>query len=273
MKSLLLSISILFSILSTFAQNEYYTGWDNTSENAGWTLMQKGDVGLYHWETDISTSVSPDSCLAHYYPVGGTVPTDNWFISPAFDFSAGGWIDTLWHNYSGFGTPMPGDSIVLYLLNGSSDPDIATKTVLYSFSDSTYTPDNTWYENLMIPVGTHAGSSYLAFRYYTTNNWLDVKFDNLFVTSFSTASLKENVKDEQIKIYPNPANQFVNIDISNDFSNELESITVFDNTGSMVREIETNQKSIDVSQFESGIYFLHFTTEQKQIVQKLIINK
>ncbi|SFT41569.1 Por secretion system C-terminal sorting domain-containing protein [Lishizhenia tianjinensis] len=271
MKSILLAISILVSILAAKAQNVYYTGWDNAAENAGWTQIQKGDIGLYQWDKDASTSVSPDSCLAHYYPVGGTVPTDNWFISPVFDFSAGGWIDTLWHNFSGFGTPMTGDSIVLYLLNGSADPDLATKTVLYNFSDSTYTPDNTWYEHLMIPVGTHPGNSYLALKYYTTNNWLDVKFDNLFVTSLSTASIGENIKNEQIKVHPNPATNLVHIDIPTDLYNEMISISIYDNCGSLVQEIEVDQKSIDVSQLEAGLYFIKLLSDEQEITKQLII--
>lgn len=271
MKTLLLSILILVAIPFGFAQNTYYTGWDNAAENAGWTQLQKGDVGLYKWEKDASTSVSSDSCLAHYYPVGGSVPTDNWFISPAFDFSAGGWIDTLWHNYAGFGSPMAGDTIVLYLLNGSSDPDLATKTVLYNFTDSTYTADNTWYEHLMIPVGTHAGNSYLAFRYYTTYNWLDVKFDNLYVTSYSTVATEEPVIEETITLYPNPASTTVNLELSTDLSKELTSITLYDNTGRLIQTVDTNQKNLDVSNFESGIYFLHFQVDQEVIVRKLMV--
>lgn len=272
LKSTFLLITALILVQTSFAQTTYYTGWDNTSESAGWTQIKKGDTGFYEWVKDGSTSVSPDSCLAHYYPVGGSVATDDWYVSPVFDFSAGGWIDTLWHNYNGFGTPMAGDTIVLYLLNGSSDPDLATKTVLYSFSDSTYNPDNTWYEELMIPVGTHAGNSYLAFRYYTTNNWLDVKFDNLFVTSFSNASINDIDFADDIAIYPNPTSKTANIDLMPKFRNDLISINIYDNSGRKIKEVNINENSIDVSSFHAGSYFIHFNSLSKNIVRKLVIN-
>lgn len=271
-KSSFLIICALILVQTSIAQTTYYTGWDNASESSGWTQIKKGDTGFYEWVKDGSTSVSPDSCLAHYYPVGGSVPTDDWFVSPVFDFSAGGWIDTLWHNYSGFGTPMAGDTIVLYLLNGSSDPDLATKTVLYSFTDSTYNADNTWYENLMIPVGTYAGNSYLAFRYYTTNNWLDVKFDNLHVTSFSTASINDIDFADAIAIYPNPAHNSVNFDLSPEFRNDLVSISIYDNSGRKIKEVNVNDNNIDLSSLDAGSYFIHFNSSHKNIVRKLVIN-
>ena len=269
LKSITLFISGFLLLNSVTAQTEYFTGWDKASENAGWSQTQKGVTGFYDWEKIASTSVSPDSCLAHYYPVGGSMPTDNWFISPVFDFSAGGWIDTLWNNYNGFGTPMAGDTIVLYLLNGSSDPDLATKTVLYSFTDSTYMADGVWRELLMIPVGTFAGDSYLAFRYYTTNNWLDVKFDNLKVTSFSNVGLSE--LSNEIQIYPNPSNSIINIQIDNSLKSQLSSIIIYDMLGNKIEDLDLNLNSVDLSNYSSGTYIIHFTTVNDDIVKQIVV--
>lgn len=273
MKKTLTFLFMSMISLGAMAQTEYYTGWDNPTENAGWTQIKKGDTGPYEWELDATSSVSPDSCIAHYYPVGGSVPTDDWFVSPVFDFSAGGWIDTLWHNYNGFGTPMAGDTIVLYLLNGSSDPDLATKTALYSFTDSTYNADNTWYELLMIPVGTFAGDSYLAFRYYTTNNWLDVKFDNLKVTAFSTAGVSTNLLTTSIDIYPNPANTEVTFTISGELRSDLTSIKILNSLGQIVEQLSVNTNKIDLSAYESGIYFLELSTNTARFTERFIVSK
>ncbi|MEO9532358.1 MAG: T9SS type A sorting domain-containing protein [Crocinitomicaceae bacterium] len=271
-KSIFLSFFVLL-LTTSFAQTEYYSGFDSPSENAGWTQIKKGDMGTYEWVLDASSSVSPDSCLAHYYPVGGSIPTDDWYVSPLFDFSAGGWIDTLWNNYNGFGTPMAGDTIQLCLLNGSSDPDLANVTVLYSFSDSTYMADNTWRELLMIPVGTHAGDSYLAFRYYTTNNWLDVKFDNLKVTSFSTASISKNDLNANISVFPNPATDQLNLSLTEDVLETIQTITIYNSVGQLEETLSSTSKQINLSSYTPGIYFIQINTDNAEITKKFVITK
>ena len=265
---ILISCTIIFANLSLYAQT-YYTGWDNTAELNGWTQIKKGDNGTYEWDFDNSTFKSPDSCLAHYYPVGGSIPTDNWFVSPVFDFFGGGQIDTLWKNYNGFGTPMMGDSLALYLLSGSSEPDLATKTIIYNFADSTYSADNVWRKDSLITIPATTGDSYLAFRYYTTNNWLDVKFDNLYVTyTPSSSGLNDLSVANEMMIYPNPANELLNFSIK---SNEkVNSISVMDISGKEVLKVDNSSTSFNVSMLKEGSYFLQIRTTEKVYTKKFM---
>ena len=265
-----ISLSLLTFLISSQAGAQvYYTGWDNASEISGWTQIRKGDASLYEWTFDASNPFSPDSCLAHYYPVGGSTPTDDWYVSPVFDFSLGGSIDSLYKNYSGFGTPMAGDTIELYLLAGNQDPDLATKTVLYSFTDSTYLNDSAWRKDSMIAIPATAGTSYIAFRYKTTVNWLDVKFDNLTLTALNSSEI--SVIEPNIGIYPNPANQLVFLNLDQNFKENLSSIQLFDQTGRLVARFEPSQSTLDISNFEPGCYYLQFNSASTQISKQVII--
>lgn len=72
------------------------------------------------------------------------------------------------------------------------------------------------------------------------------------------------------EIYPNPVQDLLHINLLN--SNPVEFV-LFDMLGSQVyKKIFTNSSNIDVSSFESGIYFYKLNVKGKETeVQKLII--
>lgn len=171
----------LFFSLSTNAQTAlpYYTGFDNTAERAGWTFYNSNVTQFSGWEYSLQPYSTP-TCVIHFYPVGGSQTTTDWFVSPAFDFSAGGTIDSLWTNFGGFTNTLAlNDTIAIYLLEGSANPGLATKTLLYDFRGANYVNDNNWRKFTNIVIPPTQGQSHIAFYYRTITSWLDVKFDNL----------------------------------------------------------------------------------------------
>ncbi len=273
MKKLLI-ISFLL-VQSQLNAQSYYTGWDNTTETNGWIQFNKGDVSHpYEWEFDNSTFKSPDNSLVHYYPVGGTIPTDNWFISPVFDFYGGGQIDTLWKNYSGFGIPVLGDSIALYLLNGSTDPDLATKTLLYNFTDSTYIGDAIWSKDSNITIPPTSGNSYLAFRYYTTNNWLDVKFDNLYLTyTGGSSQITEFDNFAEVLIYPNPTKDYISFNFKTISTDKIKSIHILDSSGRTILSYENYTPNVNIMNLNNGKYFVKIETTTTTLTRSFQVHK
>lgn len=183
----------------------YYTGFDNTIEKAGWTEFRKGDNGPSKWTFDTNSSLSSPTRLMHDYPVGGTVVTDDWFVSPPFSFMYGGKIDSLYSSFTGFGMPNSGDTIAIYVLRGNSDPSLASSKTLLLDYKTAYINDNTWRDTFSIPIPASPSTTFIAFRYKTINNWLDVSFDNLRLKSNAASSIDPmgyNVSD--VQLYPNP---------------------------------------------------------------------
>ncbi|MEO9571859.1 MAG: T9SS type A sorting domain-containing protein [Polaribacter sp.] len=81
-------------------------------------------------------------------------------------------------------------------------------------------------------------------------------------TSLSTNEfLKENVL-----IYPNPVNDFINISLSNGL--QLKSIEVYNIVGKKIKS--SDNKEIILKEFVSGIYFVKVNTDKGSINQKII---
>ena len=176
MKEFLLSASILFS-LSAAAQTSlpYFTAFDNAGQQSGWTEYRLGEENaFYEWNYSTMQPYTAPNCLAHNYPVGGENLLDDWFVSPEFDFSGGGMLDSLHHAFSGFGVPGAGDTVAIYLLHGSQDPAVATKTLLMDFRGADYTGDGAWRRLDPIAIPAQSGESYIAIRYSTIINHFGV---------------------------------------------------------------------------------------------------
>lgn len=76
---------------------------------------------------------------------------------------------------------------------------------------------------------------------------------------------------ESLKIYPNPANQLIQIDMLNlnfkDFN-----FTISDITGRTLIKSK-NEKQIDISKLSNGIYFGTMTVEDQNVTKKIMIKK
>lgn len=236
----------------------YQTGFD-ASAPAGWQLFKKGastDPNV-KWATTSFGAYAGAMCLYHGYPVGGTLLTDDWYVSPGFNFSNGGQIDSIRRSFSGFGTPQTGDTVAIYLLKGSADPALAaSKTLLLDFRGSGYSNDNSWYKVPQVTIPSSSGTSYIAIRYRTTNNWLDVRFDNLSLSGKSAASVKNIRTEPEFTITPNPASSVITINARQRYS----AVRIYDATGKMVVE-SAAATSLNVSGLSAGTYVVQVVTE------------
>ena len=167
----------------------YFTGFDNTAEQAGWTLFRKGSTISSPWAYSLQSQLpySGPKCLVHYYPV--SEQTLDWFVSPPFDFSSGGKIDSIRFAFTGFSpNPANADTIAIFLLTGNADPDLATSKVqLIDFRNTNYVSDDVWRDTANVIIPASPGLSYIAFKYKGSSSWLDVRFDNLALSSSISA--------------------------------------------------------------------------------------
>jgi len=82
--------------------------------------------------------------------------------------------------------------------------------------------------------------------------------DNLDAASFDF---------NQIKIFPNPVNDQLNIELPNNLN--LNSMELLNIQGKRVKTFE-NQSELDVSDVQKGVYILRLETDQGTFNQKLI---
>jgi len=82
-KFVIISFATLISLISTAQMSlPYYTGFDNTSEQAGWKEYKKAATTFSNWGYGTFNSYSAPNCVEHdYSPSTGITLTDNWYVS------------------------------------------------------------------------------------------------------------------------------------------------------------------------------------------------
>lgn len=98
------------------------------------------------------------------------------------------------------------------------------------------------------------------------NNWgsgYAIQCENLY----EDVSLNELENGNAMLVYPNPSSGIVTITNSNNES--LEWVEIYDLAGSLVwqKEISSNSTTINLSQFENGIYFLNSQTGKFKLIK------
>lgn len=113
-----------------------------------------------------------------------------------------------------------------------------------------------------LDVGTYTSQIVVATNDPVTNyNYIDVTLD----IALSTSELN---KTEAVVVYPNPTSDQINLQADQN----ITEVKVTNYLGQIVNVYEMNetQSSIDMSQLESGVYFIEVTTEASQHTIKVV---
>ena len=272
MKKITLCLIIGFSILfgkSIIAQSPipYYTGYDSPAEKAGWTLYKLGVTATYGpWTYGAGFS---GTGIYHDYNNSGTV--EDWFSSPALNFTTPSKIALKIKVFVISGSVQPGDYIGIWYSPGSQDPAMNQYVEIRDLT-SLASSANTWIDTtLTIPFT--AGPGYIGIKYKNISNWFTVNIDNINVTPISSAGIAEKENQDHVMIYPNPSVAGQSISIKNKNSEKL-ILRFYSATGTLVSEKEITGSADVVLDQPCGFYFYTAEDKEKKVVQsgKLIIN-
>ena len=116
----------------------------------------------------------------------------------------------------------------------------------------------------LIPV-SNANNSRLYFTSTKKTGLLYIKDDAVITKT------NKYEKEVDFIIYPNPANEVINIKIKNEFNGS--KITLYNILGETVLEDEmtTNQLQINTNYLKSGVYFITIQNNNSQSTKKIII--
>ena len=109
------------------------------------------------------------------------------------------------------------------------------------------------------------------YRYYIVDlndnkNYLD-SVDVVF--NFGLASVKEVKKEVLFTINPNPATDYVYVSVNNNNEMDVKIVDVLGNT--ILVDTMNDSKTINVSQFKNGIYFISISTKDKKVISRKMI--
>ncbi|MDR3046407.1 MAG: fibronectin type III domain-containing protein [Bacteroidales bacterium] len=119
----------------------------------------------------------------------------------------------------------------------------------------------TAYTNYMIRIQAHCRGNMIG------------EWDTIYVTPTSINVLS----GENIKLYPNPANNLLNIEFSNDFT-QIELINLLGETIAVIDQINFStlsyqrKASIDVATYPTGVYFVRLHSKEGFVTKKFIKN-
>jgi hypothetical protein len=125
-----------------------------------------------------------------------------------------------------------------------------------AFVDEVYQQSGVNANDFTAPVTYHVYSQY--------NN----EKDWVVIVNMAVGVNEANV--DNVSVFPNPAKETVYINKADGFD-----LSIVNTQGLTIlrKQIKSNQYSIDVSQFDAGVYFLKFENEQNQFARKVVIEK
>jgi hypothetical protein len=134
-------------------------------------------------------------------------------------------------------------------------------------------------KNLIIPVSIVTGTWYFLFKADANSEITEVNENNniayVQISVTPNSSINDFLTEDMIKIFPNPAFDFVEIQLSNELVN-CKSIRLINTFGQVlaIHETENHQNfRFDISDKASGIYFIELVLSDQSITRKLLINK
>lgn len=264
MKKITFMIALLTVSLG-FSQNLIVNGdFETGSLTAGWSTS---------YGTDVVTAADVEGAGTTH---GGTYAgrAKNWgdgatsFLQ-AFDVNPGDtYTVNFWFTFNSF---IPSTNAVIRNFTGdvAANPNLvltpivpdngrnAANEVNYGCSIANQDPSYAWKEakfTFTVPEGI----TKVRFQYYNGNVGYFKYIDDLTVVKNSTASV-EDLKKFNFSAYPNPASN--NLTIS--ASKNIENVEIFNLIGQKVMGLtpNTNNKRIDVSSLNTGVYVLKATIE------------
>lgn len=267
--------------------------YDDFTFNYGWFVTGTASSGMWERGKPVGTNLSGtpsnpgvdinSDCSDKAYVTGnaggsaGDDDVDNGttiLTSPIMDLTQ--YVDPI-INYSrwffnGGGSGSPNDSLVVKLNNG-----ITTVTLEVVTASS---PNNSQWVNKSFRVLDYlplTANTRIIFETVDNNpgHIVEAGVDKFFVSGSMTSISDEHKNSLLIKVFPNPFNNYLYIQFTNDFS-AYSQIQIVDISGRVVFEQYVNYSSglIQISpQLNQGMYFLRLLSDNKIVAtEKLIKN-
>ncbi len=278
MKKILLSAVALLSITAATAQ--IYTANDSASFSTWSGVDLDGDGngwGILNLATAFTTptalmTAQGEAAISQSWIGTGPLTPDNLFISPVIDLSGtvGATLEFKVGNPETTASGWYEEHYAVYITADAAAFAAAAAAGTFPTPELEKTlaaGDTMFTETIDLTAFAGQSSVYIIFRHYDCTDENFLILDDLVVTG-DYASVEENSL-KVLSAYPNPANDVLNISLSNNAS----SVSIISLDGKVVytESINTNNIALNVADLTSGIYFYQVTTaEGEKITNKFV---
>lgn len=291
MKKILLFAGLMFGSLFTMNGQEvlFEEDWDGSGPGiAGWTLYDEdgftpADDPLSELITDAWNVLTLEQIqtalgVAFEYPPAATGMADNvvasnsfyapvntandWLVTPAITIPGGATgVELSWA-----ATSMGNDTFLEdYEVNISTTDD-----QIASFDQLLDVPNETNDGNFRtVSLDDYIGETvYIAFRNKGNDQYV-MLLDNVQVTA-ETMGVND-VLSSRLSVYPNPANNIINISGANNIL--LEGAQIVDMNGRTVKTVNlggVTEAQINIADLSTGMYMMNLSSDQGMITKKIV---
>ena len=266
-------------------------GSDDPTHNESETLTIPSDTsaGTYYIifsadnDNELTESNEANNFDCIQITVNGSGGSEDIFVSNTTvnptTVNAGDDIDvTATQSYTGsqLDADLPSFDLDYYL---STDCNLSSDDILVGTDSSSLGSDDPTHnesETLTIPSDTSAGTYYIIFSADNDNELTESNeannFDCIQITVEDALSIIDYEFQKQLKIYPNPTSNFVNI--SSNTNLDINNLFVYDLNGRLVKSIDGNNlNKINISELTSGIYLLKVVDNENRTAVYRIVKR
>lgn len=228
---------------------ECWLNIDNDGDGYAW--MDNSEYGL--------STHDGEGCMISASYINGVGPLypENWLITPAIAIPAGGATLTYWVAAQDASYPAEYYE-VLVSSNGTSFSNFSQ-----IFNETLSTDE---FEQRTLSLNAYAGQNInIAFVHKDITDMYMMKIDDISITANTGVNDIEN----SASIYPNPANNILNINATSN----INSVEVFNMMGQKVAAYDANDTytQINTSNLINGMYLIRINTENGVINQKFTV--
>ena len=248
MKALFLSLLCTLSVAS-LAQNNI-------------VILLDGQTNDISGQTHTVIAPSSASFDIPFDVINNTGSAAQWRITRKQLSVPTGWTDALCWGHST--DPFGGTCYSSSQMNTNPWTSPGSQSVLFTIKDGEYGKMKISID----PEDNTFGQAH--YRFYITPNGLTM-LDSVDLVVDYIASTKPTLKEElSITVAPNPSTEYVNIQFSGADQLHLKMVDALGNV--ITREVLTSNRKINVSDLNSGVYFLVFEASgSKSITRKLVV--
>ncbi|MBN2746374.1 MAG: choice-of-anchor J domain-containing protein [Bacteroidales bacterium] len=232
---------------------------------AGWTLVDHDGDGDNFFQYDVGSAADGlnSATSASWTSAGGALTPNNHLITPALLPVAG---DNISFWYAAQDPDYPSDKFqVLVSKTGTNAADFTDTLYVKTITDTNWTQQ-------VVSLNAYAGTTiYVSFNHFDCTDWFYMKLDKVEGPNFIPASIENASNTAQFNMYPNPASNVLNVN----GTQKIDRVSIVNVVGQevLVSEINATTSNIDISNLESGVYFVNIEVGTQRTVKKLTIKK
>ena len=128
------------------------------------------------------------------------------------------------------------------------------------------------YRGFNVDVSQYAGQANVHFKFsYISALGGYIYLDDVVVNNNPASAKNVAIAQQQIKVYPNPANGYVNIASVSEEINQVQILNVLGQVMYDVKDIAANNKTIDIHNLPKGAYWIKVLTNEQEFTDKIIV--